>query len=44
VSAIHSVAGLLHGGRLVMRPPFREPHHSATQAAIIGGGPRARPG
>ncbi len=44
VSAIHSVAGLLHGGRLVMRPPFREPHHSATQAAIIGGGPRSRPG
>jgi len=28
----------------VMRPPFREPHHSATQAAIIGGGPRSRPG
>ncbi len=44
VSAIHSVAGLLHDGKLVMRPPFREPHHSASQAAIIGGGPRARPG
>ena len=44
VSAIHSVAGLLVGGKLVLRPPFREPHHSASQAAIIGGGPRARPG
>ena len=44
VSAIHSVAGLLHEGKLVMRPPFREPHHSASQAAIIGGGPRAKPG
>lgn len=44
VSAIHSVAGLLQGGKLVMRPPFREPHHSASQAAIIGGGPRAKPG
>ncbi len=44
VSAIHSVAGLLHDGKLVMRPPFREPHHSASQAAIIGGGPRAKPG
>ena len=44
VSAIHSVAGLLHGGKLVMRPPFREPHHSASMAAIIGGGPRAKPG
>ena len=44
VSAIHSVAGLLQGGKLVMRPPFREPHHSASMAAIIGGGPRAKPG
>ncbi len=44
VSAIHSVAGLLQGGKLVRRPPFREPHHSASQAAIIGGGPRAKPG
>ena len=41
---IHSVAGLLDGGRLVMRPPFREPHHSASQAALTGGGQRARPG
>ena len=41
---IHSVAGLLNGGRLVMRPPFREPHHSASQAALTGGGHRARPG
>ncbi len=44
VSMIHSVAGLLDGGRLVMRPPFREPHHSASQAALTGGGQRARPG
>ena len=44
VSMIHSVAGLLAGGRLVMRPPFREPHHSASQAAMTGGGQRARPG
>jgi len=44
VSMIHSVAGLLEGGRLVMRPPYREPHHSASQAALTGGGARARPG
>lgn len=44
VSTIHSIAGLLPGGRLVKRPPFREPHHSASQAAIVGGGPRAKPG
>ena len=41
---IHSVAGMLEGGRLVMRPPFREPHHSASQAALTGGGQRAKPG
>ena len=44
VSMIHSVAGLLDGGRLVKRPPYREPHHSASQAALTGGGQRARPG
>jgi magnesium chelatase family protein len=44
VSMIHSVAGLLDGGRLVTRPPFREPHHSASQAALTGGGQRAKPG
>ena len=44
VSMIHSVAGILSGGRLVKRPPFREPHHSASQAALSGGGHRARPG
>jgi magnesium chelatase family protein len=44
VSMIHSVAGMLDGGRLLMRPPFREPHHSASQAALAGGGQRARPG
>ena len=44
VSMIHSVAGMLDGGRLLMRPPFREPHHSASQAALTGGGQRAKPG
>ena len=44
VSTIHSIAGLLQDGKLVKRPPFREPHHSASQAAIVGGGPRAKPG
>ncbi|MFN3448363.1 MAG: YifB family Mg chelatase-like AAA ATPase [Roseococcus sp.] len=44
LSLIHSVAGLLREGRLLTRPPFREPHHSASQAALIGGGPRGRPG
>ncbi|MBB5689655.1 magnesium chelatase family protein [Roseomonas alkaliterrae] len=44
VSLVHSIAGLLEGGRLVTRPPFREPHHSASMPALVGGGARARPG
>ena len=44
VSMIHSVAGMLVGGKMLIRPPYREPHHSASQAALTGGGQRARPG
>ena len=39
VTAIHSVAGLLPSGSpLITRPPFRQPHHSATIPALVGGG------
>jgi magnesium chelatase family protein len=45
VTRIHSVAGLLLPGRpLIAEPPFRAPHHSASTAAIVGGGPGPRPG
>lgn len=44
VSMIRSVAGELSSGKLTDRRPFRDPHHSASLAALIGGGPRARPG
>ncbi len=44
VSMIHSVAGMLERGRLTRRRPYRAPHHSASMAALTGGGPRARPG
>ncbi|KAA2215095.1 YifB family Mg chelatase-like AAA ATPase [Teichococcus oryzae] len=44
VSLVRSVAGLIEGGRISARPPFRNPHHSASQAALVGGGPKARPG
>ncbi len=44
VSMVHSVAGLLEGGKLLRRRPFRDPHHSASLPALIGGGTRARPG
>ncbi|MGE0723716.1 MAG: YifB family Mg chelatase-like AAA ATPase [Alphaproteobacteria bacterium] len=44
VSMVHSVAGLLADGRLRRRRPFRDPHHSASLAALVGGGQRGRPG
>jgi magnesium chelatase family protein len=45
VTRIHSVAGVLPaGGGLVRVPPFRAPHHSASTAAIVGGGTGPRPG
>jgi magnesium chelatase family protein len=45
VTRIHSVAGLLpHGRPLVEARPFRAPHHTASPAAIVGGGPGPRPG
>jgi magnesium chelatase family protein len=44
VSVIHSVAGLLREGRLMRRRPFRDPHHSASLPALVGGGTRGRPG
>ncbi|HEY9409944.1 MAG TPA: YifB family Mg chelatase-like AAA ATPase [Jiangellaceae bacterium] len=46
VSAIHSVAGVLRGDQpLIVRPPFADPHHTASQVAVVGGGSRIiRPG
>lgn len=44
VSMISSMAGTLSEGRLTDRRPFRAPHHSASMAALIGGGLKARPG
>jgi magnesium chelatase family protein len=45
VTRIHSVAGLLPPDLPLMRvPPFRAPHHSASTAAIVGGGAGIRPG
>jgi magnesium chelatase family protein len=45
VTRIHSVAGQLSPDRpLVTEPPFRAPHHSASMAAIVGGGAGPRPG
>ncbi len=41
---IASMAGELAGGKLTDRRPFRAPHHSASMAALVGGGLRVRPG
>ena len=44
VSMIQSVAGLLERGQLTRTRPYRAPHHSASMAAMVGGGMRAKPG
>ena len=45
VSAVHSLAGLNLDGGLVRRPPYADPHHSASMASLVGGGARiAMPG
>lgn len=44
VSMVASVAGQLAGGKLVRSRPFRAPHHSASMAALVGGGLRVKPG
>jgi len=44
VSMVQSVAGTLTGGRLTRTRPFRAPHHSASMAALTGGGLKVKPG
>ncbi len=44
VSMVHSLAGELMGGKLASERPFRAPHHSASMAALVGGGTRPKPG
>jgi magnesium chelatase family protein len=43
-SMIHSIAGLLDAGGISKQRPFQEPHHTASRAAIVGGGKGAKPG
>jgi magnesium chelatase family protein len=45
VTAVHSVAGLLPRGMgLLTERPFRAPHHTISDVALIGGGAQVRPG
>jgi magnesium chelatase family protein len=43
-SMVHSVAGLIAKGALTRARPFRAPHHSASMAALTGGGLKVKPG
>ncbi len=44
ISMIQSLAGELRDGAISRRRPFRSPHHSASMAALVGGGLRVKPG
>ncbi len=45
VTRVHSATGQVHDGRLIERPPFRAPHHTASPPALVGGGSgRPHPG
>lgn len=43
VTKTWSVAGM-HKGGLILKPPFRSPHHTITVSGMVGGGRNARPG
>lgn len=44
ISMVQSVAGLIEKGRIDATRPFRAPHHSASMAAMVGGGLKVKPG
>jgi magnesium chelatase family protein len=44
ISMVQSLAGQLSDGAISRRRPFRNPHHSASMAALVGGGLRVKPG
>lgn len=44
VSIVNSIAGNITGGKLTRQRPFRDPHHSCSMPALVGGGTKAKPG
>ena len=44
VTKIHSIAGMTKENKLITQRPFRNPHHTASKVALIGGGKEAKPG
>ena len=44
ITMIHSINGTLPEQGLISNRPFRDPHHSASMASLIGGGQKSKPG
>ena len=44
INMIHSISGRITDGKLIWQRPFRDPHHSCSMPAMVGGGSRAKPG
>ncbi|MFT6331825.1 MAG: magnesium chelatase family protein [Lentimonas sp.] len=44
INMIHSICGKITNGKLTWERPFRDPHHSCSMPAMVGGGPKAKPG
>ncbi len=44
INMIHSIAGNIKDGKLITQRPFRDPHHSCSMPAMVGGGQKSKPG
>ncbi|MES2677237.1 MAG: YifB family Mg chelatase-like AAA ATPase [Pseudomonadota bacterium] len=44
INMIHSISGKISDGKLIWARPFRDPHHSCSMPAMVGGGSKAKPG
>lgn len=44
VSVVNSIAGNIVGGKLTSQRPYRDPHHSCSMPALVGGGTKVKPG
>ncbi len=44
INMIHSISGKLSDGNLIINRPYRDPHHSCSMPAMVGGGTKAKPG
>lgn len=44
INMVHSISGNIEDGKLIRSRPFRDPHHSCSMPAMVGGGTKAKPG